>query len=228
MSLFEDYQTIKKSCLKKSSSEDDLEDKIRMECDKIRFPLDLFLKSENLRKYSWDDLKFFINKSGCQKTNLFFENFKKEFEGCPASTKYHNSYFGGLLDHTVDVCKKATDIAHVFQYKQILSVVKCALLHDIGKLGGSKPMYLLNDDFSKHDKEPFVYNNNLVQMPHEIYSLYLINMCGIHLGEDEYQAIAFHNGYYKEGAMQDLRGKECPLTLILHTADNLVSKIVEK
>jgi hypothetical protein len=204
---------------------------VKEQCEKQRIPYFLLKHSAELRKF---DRTYFADTltASCSDTAVLslFSYAMDAFESCPASTKYHGSYFGGLLDHTLTVCEIMYELLQAFipsddsTFRD--SALKCCFLHDIGKLGTiATPMYVVNPDFSKHNKEPFIWNETLVQMPHEQYSIYLINQFKIQLTPEEYQAIAYHNGYYVEGTMQALRGNESKLTLLLHTADNFASKI---
>jgi hypothetical protein len=201
-------------------------------CNDRHIPLDLVRYSREARKM--DKARFLDSVlSLCDDPEVFvlFEESIDQFEACPASTKYHSAYFGGLLDHTFTVCECMHDLLDRFnpEGNNALfrnSAFKVALLHDVGKMGTIDiPMYIVNPDFTKHNKEPFIWNEALPQMPHEMYSLYLIHRYKIMLSAEEWQAITYHNGYYAEGAMQALRSKECPLTLLLHTADNFANKL---
>lgn len=202
-----------------------------------------FLKKSVITKYKLDDLwKICMRLDDLSNGHIvrMFEQMGYYLTLCPASTKYHCSYYGGWIDHTIEVVKSAENFSDVlFKNNPILltssfndfgdSVTKSALLHDVGKLGlPGECMYLPNPDESKFIKEPFVYNEHLVQLPHEMYSILLCNKFGIELTPEEFQAIAYHNGLYMDGAKEALRGRETPLMLILHSADNITSKILEK
>lgn len=192
--------------------------------------------TQRKRLYSMANIRNFIkeylvNIDEQAKIAQIFNYIEERFSCAPASTKYHSNYAGGLLDHTVIVTSVAVDMAELFccdTSKEIESIVKCCLLHDIGKIGTkTEDMYLLNPDESKKEKEPYIFNEKLVQLPHEDYSIKLCLDFGISLSDEEFQAILYHNLHYKIGTKDDLRFKECPLTLIVHTADNLTAKIYQ-
>ncbi|MBN1604726.1 MAG: hypothetical protein JW915_24165 [Chitinispirillaceae bacterium] len=210
--------------------------------EKEKVPFE-FLKKSVLTKYNLSDLLPIMNRLdelSNDRIGKMFDTFGYYLSLCPASTKYHNCYYGGWLDHTIDVVKKADKLSDVwFMDKELWStpafnafedsVDKSALLHDVGKLGlPDMRMYLPNPDESNIAKEPFIFNESLVQLPHEMYSILLCNKFSIDLTPEEFQAIAYHNLYYLDSAKEALRYKECPLTLIIHTADNLTAKILEK
>ena len=153
---------------------------------------------------------------------------------CPCSTKYHGSYNGGLLDHLLNVVNISGRLAYSL-YEELENkenifeqLMFCSLIHDLGKLGNiENDFYLVNPDKNKRDKEPFVVNTNLVSMPHELRTLYWLDLLGINgLKEEELQAICYHAGPYAPGYLEAVR-KEHPLLVLLHTADNLATKIME-
>lgn len=164
-----------------------------------------------------------------------FISLKSLFQGimpilleCPASTKYHHCYPGGLLDHIMGV---VWGIEHkrVLPLPILQNALFCAYVHDLGKLGPSPsvPMYLINPDPDKRRKEPYIYNPDITQLPHEIYTLHLLQRFDIQLTPVEYQAIVYHALYYTPGTMEALRGKEDLVTLIVHQADVMDAKLNE-
>ncbi|NNG15536.1 MAG: HDIG domain-containing protein [Gemmatimonadales bacterium] len=67
--------------------------------------------------------------------DLCFSNqdFRAQFEACPASLTAHHAALGGLLRHTAEVAAIARAIARVCQ-AEVDVVLAGALLHDIGKI----------------------------------------------------------------------------------------------
>lgn len=66
---------------------------------------------------------------------LFFEDtdFLKQFKGIPAAKKWHHSYRGGLMEHTLTVVTICNRIADLYPIDKDL-LLTGALLHDIGKI----------------------------------------------------------------------------------------------
>ncbi len=185
------------------------------------------------RQFSWASLEYYINVAMNDDVaiGIMFERNKNRIERCPASTKYHGCYHGGLIDHIVPVCSNALEIARIYGFKEEerVSLVKCALLHDIGKLGDdTEEMFLVNPDEALQEKEPFIYNTRLVKIPHEMYSVFWCNQWNIKLRSEEVQAIAYHNGAYHDGFKSAVGTKESKLLLVLHAADLLTSRINEQ
>jgi 3'-5' exoribonuclease len=67
--------------------------------------------------------------------DLFFEdeNFRRDFEQCPASISGHHAKLGGLLKHTTEVAAIARTIARASGAEPEV-VLAGVLLHDIGKI----------------------------------------------------------------------------------------------
>lgn len=151
-------------------------------------------------------------------------SIKNHLLECPASSKYHGAYPGGLIDHTIEVVKIAVRLNILCGRCSHERVVFCAVVHDLGKLGDSDQfLYLINPDESKRDTEPYVINKQLVDIPHELRTLYWLSIFGLGLTPVEYQAIFYHAGMYNPG-FKSIRRVE-PLTHILHQADMIASQI---
>lgn len=56
------------------------------------------------------------------------------FKLAPAAKSVHHAYLGGLLEHTLGVCRLAVTIANHYEYVDRDLLVTGALLHDVGKV----------------------------------------------------------------------------------------------
>lgn len=153
----------------------------------------------------------------------------------PASSKYHMSKPGGLAKHSINVADAAIDLLNTFyigarfaEQDLLDSVVICALLHDIGKVGQfGKPQYkkiLYNAAKAEAGKPPYTTNKDLLYIPHEIRSVIIASKF-IDLTEEEQYAIIYHNALY--GELKGFKNKETPLQMILHMADLWACKVME-
>ncbi len=61
---------------------------------------------------------------------LFMDRFKK----APAAKKFHHNYLGGLLEHTLSVCRLALMITSHYPELDHDLLIAAAFLHDIGKI----------------------------------------------------------------------------------------------
>lgn len=158
----------------------------------------------------------------------------------PCSGAYHLCKEGGLLEHTINVAYLAMKINDMLDARlDVGSVVRVALLHDIGKIGDyGKPNYVPNMVRSKSknadgeyylvqsEAKPYETNKDLLYIDHEIRSL-MIARRYIALTEDEEFAILYHNGLYGN-LKYAISGKETPLYMVLHFADMWASRVTEK
>lgn len=61
---------------------------------------------------------------------IFFEAFKK----APAAKSMHHAYLGGLLEHTLNVCRLADNVAKLYPSINHSLLMAGAMLHDVGKV----------------------------------------------------------------------------------------------
>jgi hypothetical protein len=152
------------------------------------------------------------------------------FFDSPASTKYHGSYFGGLIKHVQKVVEIFQKLKDVMNWKyDTAQIYQLALFHDIGKcLDGH---YELN--FLKTTKElSKVKTFNFIPMlniGHPNASIYLIAQWGLaaYFSDDEIQAIRYHMNTFNTVEhiwFWDQLIASNPLVLDFQLADYLASK----
>ena len=61
------------------------------------------------------------------------KGFMSQFRNAPAAKSFHHSYLGGLLEHTLSLCKMAVQVAEHYQELDGDLLLAAAFLHDIGK-----------------------------------------------------------------------------------------------
>jgi 3'-5' exoribonuclease len=72
--------------------------------------------------------------------------FVSGFEKAPAAKNFHHNYLGGLLEHTLSVCRMALNVAEHYPQLDGDLLLTGAFLHDIGKIEELK--FDLNIDYS--------------------------------------------------------------------------------
>ena len=156
------------------------------------------------------------------------------FYTAPASNKNHGAKEGGLAEHSFNVLKCAIQLADTWltyeEHEKLRnSIVICALLHDLGKIGQfGKPLYVENIlKKGRSEAQPYKHNPDLIELDHEIVSVIEASKY-IELTEEEQFAIAFHNGLYTSIGRYGLQGKETPLQMIIHFSDLWASRVVER
>lgn len=152
------------------------------------------------------------------------------FFTAPCSSDKHLCCPGGLAEHSLNVYSAMVDIdAGLAADLPEDSIVICAILHDLGKMGDhGKSNYVENilKSGQVSSAKPYSTNKDLIYLPHEIRSAMIAERY-IKLSEDEETAILFHNGLYST-FKNIIPGHEFPLYLILHTADMYVSRFLEE
>ena len=159
------------------------------------------------------------------------------FFTAPCSTQHHLCKEGGLAEHSWNVANLMMELYGGALHNSNISgdsIIICGLLHDIGKCGQYGKPYYVENYLSKKDKEgnpirseakPYITNAELLNVPHEIRSLSIIDRW-IDLTEEEQFAILYHNGLYGDLKYQ-INGKETPLYMLLHFADMWASRVIE-
>ena len=141
---------------------------------------------------------------------------KDAFCACPGAVRIHHAYKGGLLTHTLAVCKLCQSFAQIYPSLDRKTLIAGALFHDIGKI--QEYSYAL--DFKRTTQgqllghmvlgvillEPFLQRSNLP----EDAILHLRHL------------ILSHHGRLEYGACEVPKTREA---LALHFADNLDSKM---
>ena len=141
----------------------------------------------------------------------------------PASTKYHLSVPGGLLQHSINVAEAAMELCETPRFKTCdkRAVFVAALLHDVCKAG-------------KYIEKPgggYRYEDTRM-LGHGEESVILIQRW-LHLTDKEVLAIRWHMGAYDTAARTDLRDLSAamdatPWVWRLHEADMCAAHIDER
>lgn len=161
------------------------------------------------------------------------------FYTCPASTKYHGAYEGGLVEHSINVYYTLKDmIKYIFPNEpnkyseETIAIV--SLFHDLCKIDkymkGTKNVK--NKETGEWEQvEVFEYNPNQVRLGHASSSVYKI-LDFIMLTEEEKQAIHWHMGAfdispYNSNYDMGNAFNNNTLAFALHMADMMATYVVE-
>jgi hypothetical protein len=164
---------------------------------------------------------------------------KSDFYTAPASTRFHGSYEGGLLEHSLNVLdclaeKNASDNA--IWHKELVnvqseSIVISALLHDLCKTYFyTTEMRNKKDESGAWVQVPFYTVNDLIPYGHGEKSVMMIEEY-IKLLPAERYAIRWHMGSYEPKELWNTLGtamEKYPLVLALHEADMEATYLLEK
>ena len=138
----------------------------------------------------------------------------------PASTKYHLSVPGGLLQHSINVAEAAMELCETPRFKTCdkRAVFVAALLHDVCKAG--KYIEKPGGGYRCEDTR---------MLGHGEESVILIQRW-LHLTDKEVLAIRWHMGAYTGQQDWETLSKvydSCPEALCVHMADMIATHIVE-
>jgi len=125
-----------------------------------------------------------VDREGMDKLIDFME--KRNFFTQPGSTKYHSSYNGGLMEHSVKVYNlfnKFINMSKTFTLPQE-SIIICGILHDLCKAN----RYIGN-------RAPYKFNFRYNGKGHATHSIERIERF-IKLTDDEKDIITYHMGIY--------------------------------
>ncbi|MBR3631130.1 MAG: HD domain-containing protein [Oscillospiraceae bacterium] len=169
-----------------------------------------------------------ITRKGSQQLLEYLLSDASDFFTAPSSTRYHGSYEGGLVTHSVNVYRCLVDYLSRPRTKELYgmdyseeSVALTALLHDICKLNYYKTDYRnAKNAQGVWEKVPYYTIEDTLPYGHGEKSVYIISSY-MRLTREEAFAIRYHMGFSAEGNKNDIgRAFEMfPLALALHVAD---------
>ena len=169
---------------------------------------------------------------------------KLGFFTAPASTRFHLSHEGGLLEHSLNVCNMAIMVRNeMVAYDPSLesslpleSVILVSLLHDVCKAEVYVPVQKWRKDASNQWEQYTTYEPDYSHFPmgHGEKSVIRLMGMGLRLTVDEMLAIRWHMSawdlpFQSHEEMSNLNAakEKSPLLTILQCADMLASGIIE-
>lgn len=179
-----------------------------------------------------------ISRDGIDNLMEWVEH-ETDFFTAPASTRYHGSYEGGLLEHSLNVYDRLVwEMQHTVGagWEDIYSpeaVAIVALFHDLCKID----RYIITEKWRKdadgqwESYEAYDYNREKSEMGHGSQSVFYLQKF-IQLTEVEAQAIYWHMGAYDISPYATLAAcsetfKWNPLSFLVHRADMAATYVVE-
>lgn len=167
------------------------------------------------------------------------------FFEAPASSRFHLNQPGGLLWHSLNVCKVAMGVrdmmidmdSSLVERLPVESVVIASLLHDTCKADIYRPATKVRKNkFGIWVPAPgYDVDHSNFPLGHGEKSVIVLLRAGLKLTDDEIMAIRWHMHAWDlpfqspdiKGNMQKAR-EICPLTVLIQTADGLASAIIER
>lgn len=180
---------------------------------------------------NWNKVIAFLGKVGDRSVTALnmVETLGERLALCPASARldYHNSFPGGLVDHSLRVLGNAHRLTAAFGWKVPKgSLIIACLFHDLGKVGDHEhDYYVPQTEQWKIDKygDLYTYNPKIRYMSVPDRGIFLCQHFGLQLTQDELLAIKLNDGQYApENASYKL--KEPMLADAVHMADLIATK----
>jgi len=177
-----------------------------------------------------------IHREGSEELLRYLTSPTCDFFTAPASTKYHLSYEGGLVEHSLNVyyCLKdylARQIART-EYELVFSdetIAIVALLHDLCKINiYQKSARNVKDKTGAWVQVPSYEYNDPLPYGHGEKSVYIISGF-MKLSREEAFAIRYHMGFSDTDDKQNVGSafEKFPLGLALSIADMEATYFVE-
>ncbi len=179
----------------------------------------------------------YIHREGSEKLLDYLLSSSSDFFTAPASTRFHGSYSGGLVEHSVNVyhCLKdylarprVRDTYGLVPSDETVAIV--SLLHDVCKINcyhegtrnvkGADGKWMTVPTYDFNDEMPYGHGEK---------SVYIITGF-MRLTREEAFAIRYHMGFAEDESKRNV-GKSFelyPLGFALHTADMEATYFLEK
>ena len=185
-----------------------------------------------------------VNRPGIDKLMGYIKG--SDFYTAPASTKFHLSCEGGLLQHSLNVLDALrglllfNTVTGFYEYHAAEkvaaeipaeSVTLAALLHDICKTHfyTTSTRNVKNEKTGKWEKQPYYTIDDKMPLGHGPKSAMIAKQY-IELTTAEMYAIWWHmgfNGNYENDTAAGASYEKYPLALALYTADMMASRLME-
>ena len=190
---------------------------------------------EDLKGKFIDIYKNQIGREGADKLLEWLE--KSDFFTAPASTRFHLSRPGGLVEHSVHVYERLMNLCDMeaqynpaFEEPSHETMAICGLLHDLCKVNLYKTeMRNRKNEQGRWEQYPCYIHDDKLPYGHGEKSVYIASGF-MKLTREEAMAIRWHMGPWQDGEKQEAgRAFEMyPLALLTHVADMQATFIDEK
>lgn len=177
-----------------------------------------------------------IHREGADALLDYLQN-RSDFFTAPASARYHDSYAGGLCEHSLNVYHCLVDYLARERVQELYgleygeeSVAVVGLLHDLCKVGCFKPSTrnVKGEDGKWQAVPSFVYDDPL-PYGHGEKSVYIASGF-IRLSREEAMAIRWHMGFSgtEDNRLVGRAFKKYPLAFALSVADMEATYFLEE
>ena len=179
----------------------------------------------------YKELLLSTNRPNIENLVNWLEN-DTDFKVAPASTQYHCSFRGGLLQHSLNVYYATKDFQHwidMFEIKEDTLIIT-ALLHDICKANCyNVSMRNTKNESGQWVQVPFYTYDEQLPWGHGDKSVILILQHGVYLDNVEISMIRNHMGFSSSDDERRVSKlfRLCPQSVLLHCADLEATMMME-
>jgi hypothetical protein len=164
------------------------------------------------------------------KAELFEWLESSDFFIAPASAKYHGSYEGGLVEHSLNVYAALFKLLTIYPEIEVSveSALIVSLFHDLCKVNmyEKETRYRKDQNGNWEPYEAYTHNEKLHYGGHGSKSVFILQNF-IKLTPEEAVAINCHMGSWEDNHNVGLAFEHCPLAWLLHVADESATFITE-
>ena len=159
--------------------------------------------SNNFKEEFVNIYKEKISRPGYDKLLSYLLSDQSDFFTAPSSTRFHGSYEGGLVEHSLNVYHCLVDYLQRPRTKELYrmdfseeTVALVSLLHDVCKMNFYEVSYrnAKNDKTGQWEKVPYYTINDQLPYGHGEKSVYIVSGF-MRLTREEAFAIRYHMGF---------------------------------
>lgn len=181
----------------------------------------------NYQKFK--DLLLSTNRPNIEKLIAWLD--KTDLKVAPASTKFHASYEGGLVKHSLNVYE---EICKMTEYIELLKIpadtlIITALLHDLCKVNfyTVDARNIKNKETGQWEQIPYYAVNDIFPIGHAEKSIIML-LAFIPLNRTEIAMIRNHMGFSRDETSEvSLLFDKYPESVLLHNADIIATYMRE-
>lgn len=170
-----------------------------------------------------------VNREGMDGLLKWLE--ENDFYACPASSRYHGAYPGGLLEHSLNVYDELKRLLSVYSEVQVPeeSVVIAALFHDLCKVNlyTTEKRNRKNSAGQWESYDAYTIQEKFCFGGHGSKSVFLAQHF-ISLTPEEAVAINCHMSSWDGNTNVGKAFEQFPFAWLLHVADESATYILEK
>ena len=169
-----------------------------------------------------------IDRAGKEDLLTWLE--QSDFFTAPASTKYHGSYEGGLVEHSLNVYDALVKLMTIYPEIEVTeeSTIIASLFHDLCKVNmyEKETRYRKDENGKWEPYETYSHNEKLHYGGHGSKSVFILQNF-IKLTPEEAIAINCHMSSWEDNPGVGAAFEHCPLAWLVHVADESATFITE-